>query len=131
MIVRFPDRERERDPSWQAETQVQPDPMLQDQRRASPAVIGVAAVLGLAIVVMVFYGLTRPTGLMDAASTGASSATAGMTTSGQAPATGANAPSPADKANSAAHGTSSGQSGQAQPANQGQGIPAGKSGENR
>ncbi len=128
MIVRFPLREpdRARDPGWQAEKAVQPDPTLRDER-TGPAVIGIAALVGVAIVVLVFYGLTREP---EQATASGGSASPAITTAGQAPATDANAPSPADKANTAAHGTSSGQSGKPQPANQGQGT-AGKSGENR
>jgi hypothetical protein len=127
MIVRFPGRER--DPGWQAEREVQPDPMLQENHSAGPVAIGLAAAFAVLVVGVLFYGLNQQRGpSTETIATGSSAAP--PSTSGQAPASDANAPAPADKANT---GTGAGQSsGQAQPANQGQGgaVPPG-SGQNR
>lgn len=61
--------------------QIQPDPMLQERRRANPIALGVAAIFALMIVSVVFYGLSRD---VEPASAGSSEAPA--STSGQAPA---------------------------------------------
>ncbi len=108
----------QRDPG--GEQSVQPDPMLQTKRPANPIAVGVAAVFGLVILCVVFYGLTRSEGPQTA-----STSTSAPSTSGQANSSDAAGPSPADQANTAAHGTGNNQSSGPQPANQGQGDAAG------
>lgn len=140
MIIRSPERERERHTGWEARTEadeVQPDPMLRmsEERRASPLAIGLAALFGLIIVATLFYGLNNnPTTNTTTASSEA------PTTSGSGPSpsgsggssTDANAPSPGDAANTASQGKADPQSsGQQRPANQGQGGPTGGAAQDR
>lgn len=63
--------------------QIQPDPMLQERRRANPIALGVAAIFALMIVSVVFYGLSRD---VEPATVSAGSSEAPASTSGQAPA---------------------------------------------
>jgi hypothetical protein len=108
--------------------QIQPDPMLLEQRRASPMVIGIAAAIAVLILTVVFYGLNK-----GGEQTTASSATeTPASTSGSAPPANDNAPAPQNKANTAKQDAGSAQnSGQANPAKQGQATPPGKSGDHR
>jgi hypothetical protein len=120
MTQRFPDRER--DPSWQVEKAMQPDPMLQDRHKAGPVAIGLAALFAVLIVAVLFYGLNN--GREETIATQGTESS--ISTTGSAPAGEVNAPPHQSGqkntgAQQAAQDKSGGQSGgRAQPANQGQ-----------